>query len=74
MPEKKRLEVRWFYPTSGKIAHQLISVLSSNVKNSFLHQIRKQNESSSETSKGKFIYEVEAPDWDDEDPDDDLEI
>ncbi|EFX64735.1 hypothetical protein DAPPUDRAFT_333884 [Daphnia pulex] len=39
-----------------------------------LPYIKKHNESSSEPSRGKIIYEVEAPDWDDEDPDDDLEI
>ncbi|XP_057373669.1 elongator complex protein 5-like [Daphnia carinata] len=40
-----------------------------------LPYIRKQASSAtSETSKGQIIYEAEAPDWDDEDPDDDLEI
>ncbi|KAI9550294.1 hypothetical protein GHT06_000613 [Daphnia sinensis] len=40
-----------------------------------LPYIRKQASSAtSETAKGQIIYEAEAPDWDDEDPDDDLEI
>ncbi|EFX68336.1 hypothetical protein DAPPUDRAFT_301477 [Daphnia pulex] len=39
-----------------------------------LPYIKKHNESTSEPSRRKIIYEVEAPDWDDEDPDDDLEI
>lgn len=43
--------------------------------NGIYFHFRKQSETAaSVTSKGQIIYEAEIEDWDDEDPDDDLEI